>query len=236
MKKYIRIFAFLAIVVSSFLRADVDPALSAQAGTIDLLEVFNSCPVIYGLLLLMSVAATSIWIYSIITLRLSDMMPDGFIQHLRGLLNERQFDAALAFCTQENNFSSKIIASGILNRKYGPQVMMDAMQLEGRRYGNILWQRISLLNEISIVAPMLGLLGTVIGLFFAFYDSNRTAESITSIFDGLGIAIGTTVVGLIVALLAMVFYTTLKFRVVSLLNTVENESLLMVPLIQTDHS
>ena len=81
---------------------------------------------------------------------------------------------------------------------------------------------------------MLGLLGTVVGLFFAFYDSSRSAETIASIFDGLGIAVGTTVVGLIVSILAMLFYTTLKFRVVSLLNTIENESLILATQVEMD--
>ena len=82
---------------------------------------------------------------------------------------------------------------------------------------------------------MLGLLGTVMGLFFAFYDSNRSAESIASIFDGLGIAIGTTVVGLIVSIFSMLFYTTLKFRVVHLMNTIENESLSLVSLVDAEN-
>ena len=94
----------------------------------------------------------------------------------------------------------------------------------------------SLLNEVAVIAPMLGLLGTVLGLFFAFYDSNRTTESIASIFDGLGIAVGTTVVGLIVAILAMIFYTTLKFRVVNLLNTIENESMALATLVEYDQT
>jgi biopolymer transport protein ExbB len=84
-----------------------------------------------------------------------------------------------------------------------------------------------------MVAPMLGLLGTVIGMFYAFYDVNRSIESINSLFDGLGIAVGTTVVGLIVAILAMIFATTLKYRLVKTLSHVENEALTLSALIQT---
>jgi len=103
--------------------------------------------------------------------------------------------------------------------------MMDAMKTEGKRAATPFWQRLSLLNDIAIVAPMLGLLGTVIGMFYAFYDVNRSVESINALFDGLGIAVGTTVVGLIVAILAMIFATTLKYRLVKTLSLVENEAL-----------
>jgi biopolymer transport protein ExbB len=111
---------------------------------------------------------------------------------------------------------------------------MEAIHSEGRRLGNAIWHKIGLLNDIAVIAPMLGLLGTVLGLFFAFYDTMTAAENITSIFDGLGIAIGTTVLGLIVAIMSMVFYTILKYRVSTLLDRIENESMSLVCLIDNE--
>jgi biopolymer transport protein ExbB len=111
--------------------------------------------------------------------------------------------------------------------------MIEAMQTEGKRFGVSLWQRISLINDVAIIAPMLGLLGTVLGLFHAFYDVNRSPDTLASIFDGLGIAVGTTVAGLIVAICAMVFYATLKYRVIQLLNHIENETIALGKLIET---
>jgi biopolymer transport protein ExbB len=110
--------------------------------------------------------------------------------------------------------------------------MIDAMKSEGKRASATLWQRLSLLNDVVIIAPMLGLLGTVIGMFYAFYDVNRSIESINALFDGLGIAVGTTVVGLIVAILSMVFYTMLKYQLVKTISHVENEALVLLPLIE----
>ena len=199
--------------------------------TFDLVKVFQGCPIIYVLLLAMSVAAFVIWIYSMLTLRLSSMMPNVFIRETKRLITTHRYDAALKKCQAEPNFSALIIATGLAARRHGPQVMMDIMRSEGKRRSNGLWQRISFLNEIAAVAPMLGLLGTVIGLFFAFYDSNRSSESIMALFDGLGIAIGTTVAGLIVAILAMVFQVILKFRVVRILNRIENEALSIASIV-----
>jgi biopolymer transport protein ExbB len=215
--------------------ANVTPTIQ-QASSLDLIKVFQSCPIIYAVLILMSLTSFAIWLYSLITWRLSEMMPNDFVSQLRMLLVDKHFDAALALCDQNDNFVSQIIATGILSRKHGPQVMIDSMQSEGRRCGNSLWQRIILLNEIAVIAPMIGLLGTVLGLFLAFYNNKHTAESIASIFDGLGVAVGTTVVGLIVAILAMIFYTTLKFRVISLLNAIENETLSLVTIIEVDQN
>jgi biopolymer transport protein ExbB len=163
------------------------------------------------------------------------MMPEDFTHHIRQQISEKHFEEALEFCERENNFASNIIASGLSARNHGSQVVMDTIQAEGQRAGSKLWQRIGLLNDIVVIAPMFGLLGTVLGLFFAFYDTSNTTDNLASIFDGLGIAVGTTVLGLIVAIMAMVFYTTLKYRVVNLLNTIENESFSIVNMIQVEN-
>ena len=110
--------------------------------------------------------------------------------------------------------------------------MIDSMKSEGKRASTAFWQRLSLLNDIVVIAPMLGLLGTVIGMFYAFYDVNRSIESINALFDGLGIAVGTTVMGLFVAILAMIFHASLKYRVVKTLSLVENEALTLTALIR----
>lgn len=229
-------FVFLAMTVATFccIFGISEGATGDKSGSLDLGKVFAGSPIIYLLLSALSLSSLAVWIYSLMTLRIDDMMPTTFLSEIRDLVTKRRYEAALSLCQQDNNFSSSIIASGISARKHGPQVMMEAMQSEGRRAGMTLWQRISFLNEVAVVAPMLGLLGTVIGLFFAFYDTSRTAESIALVFDGLGIAVGTTVAGLIVAIIAMIFYTTLKFRLVSLLNLVENEVQSLVTLVDLE--
>jgi biopolymer transport protein ExbB len=231
-----KIFYFFIFTIGSVVGESPSAAVLPEKpeAYFDIVKVFQGCPIIYSLLIFLSVVSAVIWIYSMFTIKLSEMMPKQFLIQMRELLMERQYQAALEDCQRNPSFIGGIIATGISTRKHGPQVVIEAMQSEGRRAGNSLWQRISLLNEIAVVAPMLGLLGTVLGLFFAFYDTSRSVESITSIFDGLGVAVGTTVVGLIVAILAMIFYTSLKFRVVNVLNTIENESLALVAFIDTD--
>lgn len=200
---------------------------------LDLIEVFKAAPLIYSILFILSLFTFVVWLYSFLTVRPSVVVPNDFIQEIRSLLVEKKIERALDLCQRSSHFTANILASGMLARTHGHQVMVEAMQTEGKRCGVLLWQRLSLINDVAIIAPMLGLLGTVLGLFYAFYDVNRSPDTLASIFDGLGIAVGTTVAGLIVAILAMVFYATLKFRVVRLLNTLENETLLIGNLIET---
>ncbi|MBN1914550.1 MAG: MotA/TolQ/ExbB proton channel family protein [Parachlamydiales bacterium] len=207
-------------------------SLKFSPTTLNIKEVFASSPIIYSALFILSIASFVIWLYSLFTFRVKDVMPSTMINDLRYHLSSHNYKEALNYCEYKNNIFSKIITAGINARKYSPQFIIDAMKSEGKRATSDLWQRIALLNDIVIIAPMLGLLGTVLGMFYAFYDINRSAESLSALFDGLGIAVGTTVAGLIVAIIAMIFHATLKYRLMRMLTHLENESVALSSLIK----
>lgn len=210
-----------------------ETAKSVQTIEINLRQVFAGSPIIYTVLFFLSTISVCVWLYSMLTIRSSDFLPPTLIKELRTKLIENQFDEALDLCVKQKHFFCKMLASGILARRHGLNVMVDTMKAEGKRSTVAFWQRISILNEIAIIAPMLGLLGTVLGMFYAFYDLNRSVESVSLLFDGLGISVGTTVAGLIVAILAMILYSVAKYRLVRTLATVENEAQSFAALIDT---
>lgn len=199
----------------------------------DIRKVYGSSPVIYSILLLMSSSALAIWFYTQATFRTKDIMPPQFLQEIRRHLNEKNYEDAYQLCQSQTNLLASIISVGLTTRSLGAQVMIDSMKSEGKRISSPFWHRLSILNDIAIIAPMLGLLGTVIGMFYAFYDVNRSVDSINAVFDGLGISVGTTVVGLIVAILSMILVTTLKYRLLNTFSLVENEALVLSAAIET---
>lgn len=196
-------------------------------------EVFRGSPTIYLLLIVLSIFSVGIWLYSMMTVRSMELLPPAVIKDLRTKLIHNQFNEALDLCVRENHFFYKMLASGILMRKHGVNMMVDAMKAEGKRSTIAFWQRIGLLNDIAIIAPMLGLLGTVLGMFYAFYDLNRSIESVSLLFDGLGISVGTTVAGLIVAIIAMILHSVAKYRLVRIMTGVESEVQNFAALIET---
>ncbi|MBS0621203.1 MAG: MotA/TolQ/ExbB proton channel family protein [Verrucomicrobia bacterium] len=207
------------------------PMKKSETIVVDFKKAFSGAPLIYTLLLGMSVFAVGIWLYALFSLKLSVRISDSLLRNLQGKLNSNQFAEALLLCNQANNLFSKMVASGILSRRHGLSMMVETMRTEGKRASIGFWQKINLLNDIAVIAPMLGLLGTVLGMFYAFYDVNRSMESITTLFDGLGVSVGTTVAGLIVAILALILHSTAKFRLVKALTYVENEAQHVVTLI-----
>ena len=203
---------------------------------LDLQKAFSGSPLIYSLLLIMSLFAVFIWLYSILSLKKVVNLPNQFLGKLHNTLSGNHFDEALSLCHTQNALVCKMIASGIQSRKYGLAAMIESMKAEGKRSSINYWQKIGLLNDIAILAPMLGLLGTVLGMFYAFYDVNRSIESITSLFDGLGVSVGTTVAGLIVAILALILHSTAKYRLIRALSQVESEAHSIASLIDNHTS
>jgi biopolymer transport protein ExbB len=210
-----------------------ETAKSIKTIEINLKEVFAGAPIIYTILFFLSSVSLCVWLYSMMTIRPVEFIPPKLVKEIRAKLISNQFDEALDLCVKEKHFFCKMLASGILARKHGLNVMIDTMKSEGKRSTVSFWQRIGILNEIAIIAPMLGLLGTVLGMFYAFYDLNRSMESVSLLFDGLGISVGTTVAGLIVAILAMMLYAIAKYRLVRILASVETEAQTFATLIDT---
>lgn len=161
-------------------------------------------------------------------------MPKNFLPAISQKVLDARFEEAIALCDRDAHFTARIMKVAIHSRVHGLQTILEMMRAEARRCGSVLWQRLSILSDIAMIAPMLGLLGTVVGMFYAFYDMNRSVESIGQVFDGLGVAVGTTVAGLVVAILAIILHSTMKFRLTRLLTAVENEALSLAHLI--DHT
>ncbi len=209
---------------TAVLNIESNSATADDAIQVDFQRAFSGSPVIYTILLGMSIFSVCIWLYSLISLQSSTSISANLKKNLQSKLNSNQFDEALNLCQNNSSLFCKMVASGIHSRRHGLSVMVEAMKAEGKRASVSFWQKIGLLNDIAIIAPMIGLLGTVLGMFYAFYDMNRSIESITTLFDGLGVSVGATVAGLFVAILSLVLHSLAKYRLVRALALVENEA------------
>ncbi len=200
---------------------------------IDLGQVFAGSPTIYMVLFTLSVASIGIWAYALLSLRTKELLPEEPLKDLRINLAAKNYKEALSLCEKNPTILFQMLSAGIQSRSQGQSSMLELMKSEGRRSSTKLWQKTSLLNDIAVIAPMIGLLGTVLGMFYAFYDLNRSMESISALFDGLGVSVGTTVGGLIVAILALAFHATTKYRLTRQLAVIESEAHSLANLIDT---
>lgn len=178
-------------------------------------EMFMFAPVINGIIAGLSVLAVMFFIWQLLTINIRSAAPPAFVNEVTNLVLVRRYDAAAEACRRAKGvFIAPIILRCVENHGKNQSIIMSMIETEGRRLSDIIWNRISYLADISNVAPMLGLLGTVIGMITAFFGLDKESGSIDSsvLSQGVGQAMATTMFGLMVGISALVFYSIIKSR------------------------
>lgn len=189
-----------------------------------LADLFMNSVYINTAILVLSVIAVVLFLFLYLSLTVRGFAPHRLVENLSKLINNRQFDQAIHLCqTNSGVFISPIIQRVLENRDKEHATMVEIVSAEGRRRGEPIWNRLNYLSEISNIAPMLGLLGTVIGMIKVFFTlTTRTAgEKAAQLAGGIGEAMGTTMFGLIVAIGAAAFYALLRSRATAVLAEAE---------------
>lgn len=186
--------------------------------------LFNTSPVINGLIFALSGVSVMLFIFFMATIHPRALAPATFIDDVTKLVVDRQFDQAASYCRNHRHlFAGTVIGRCVENAFRDHATLMTIAESEGQRRANILWNRISYLVDISAVAPMLGLLGTVMGMLQAFFVLPSQSASINSglLTQAIGGAMATTFFGLIVAIATVIFYSIVKSRTTKTLAEVE---------------
>ena len=200
----------------------IDPA-TGELPTIK--ELFFYSPYINGIILGLSVLALMIFLFFLLTINARAMVPADFVDEVTKLVVRRKYEAAGDLCRAHRRvFVASIIQRCAENAGKGHSVIMDMIESEGRRRADIVWNRISYLADIANVAPMLGLLGTVIGMIHAFFAAQESASmdaSAGALTQGIAQAMSTTMFGLLCGISALVLYSFTKARATRVLAEVE---------------
>lgn len=196
---------------------------------------FGKIPFIYLFLTFMAAISVFVWVYSLLTLKLSDLMPENFVQEIRNILIKKRYEKASKICANDQTFAARVIAKGIEVRKLGPQMMTETMRDEGRKCQNSLMERVKILNEISWVAPLLGAGGTLLFIYFSYNEMINAPYHVQAFLSILASALVPTAYGLFISLISCYFKYSIKNRVDYLLNTIINEMITMVRTVEIDY-
>ena len=148
-------------------------------------------------------------------LRRSSVLPDGIVEPMQKLLSSGRIKEADALCRQRPSLLSFVLLSGLTEIEFGwnsvEKAMEDALAEQSAR----LMRRIEYLSVIGNIAPMVGLLGTVTGMIFAFQRvaDSQGAAGAGDLAEGIYQALVTTVGGLIVAIPSLAAFAILRNRV-----------------------
>ncbi len=178
---------------------------------------------IMAILGLLSVIAVYIFIERYFVISRSSREDKNFMNNIREFILSGKLDSAKALCQTNNSPIGRMIEKGLLRLGKPLNDINAAIENVGKLEVSQLEKNVAGLATIAGAAPMLGFLGTVIGMIRAFYDMSMAGNNINIelLSQGIYQAMITTVGGLIVGIMAYIFYNVLVARIQKVVNILE---------------
>ncbi|NQX82095.1 MAG: MotA/TolQ/ExbB proton channel family protein [Flavobacteriaceae bacterium] len=189
-------------------------------------------PFFMGIVLVALVLGLAIAIERIIYLNLATTNTDKFISKVEDALSEGGVEAAKEVCRSTKGPVASIFYQGLDRSGEGIEAAEKAVVSYGGVQMGLLEKNISWLSLFIALAPMLGFMGTVIGMIGAF-DSIQAAGDIspTVVAGGIKVALLTTVFGLVSAIILQIFYNYIVAKVDAIVNNMEDASITLIDIL-----
>ncbi|HNV20755.1 MAG TPA: MotA/TolQ/ExbB proton channel family protein [Candidatus Hydrogenedentes bacterium] len=174
----------------------------------------------------LSVITFIMLIYFFFTITPAREVPPNLLKRALSQIRAGDLRGAYQMCDGRDELLANVIKSGLKMAGHDRYVIQEAMESEGERGAAALWQRISYINNVGVIAPLLGLLGTVWGMMrafgaIAFDDAQSRALSMAY---SVSMAMITTAAGLLLAIPALLAYYYFRGRVIKIIAEVEAQA------------
>ena len=185
-----------------------------------------------GFVLLTLIFGLALAIERIIYLNLSTTNTDKLLTKIEDALASGGVDAAKEVCRNTRGPIASIFYQGLDRAHEGIDVAEKSVIAYGSVQMGLLEKNLSWIQLFISIAPMLGFMGTVIGMIAAF-DSIQLAGDVSPqlVASGIKVALITTVSGLIVAIILQIFYNYIVSRIDSIVNKMEDASITLIDLL-----
>lgn len=186
-------------------------------------------------ILLCSVIAVAIILERLWTLRRKKVIPAKLLTGIWKLLNNDALTDQHIVEIEKGSMVGKVLAAGLINRHLSRDMVRESIEETGRHVVHEMERFLDALGTISTITPLLGLLGTVIGMIRVF-----TAITVVGVGDpaqlagGISEALITTAAGLSVAIPSLIFHRHLKRRIDELVVAMEQEAMKLVEFLHGD--
>lgn len=187
-------------------------------------------------IILLSVIALAVFLERLISLRKEKYVPKAFYEQLVSLLKKRNINEAVEVCKADKSALARISETIITNTDLPLSRLLEVAEESGRNEAAKLDKFLPSLQTIVAIAPLLGLLGTVLGMIKIFdviaLQGTGNAEALSS---GIAEALLTTAAGLVVAIPAQIFYFIAKARADAIGVVLEKASSEVMNLLFKEH-
>lgn len=228
--------SFLLALLNMMILAPVIHAQTEAAGPEirNLRDVLAAGGLPLWVIVALSVIALFLVIFFLFTFRAAILYPKSFLREAEDAAEEGDLEALRAVCTANPSAAARIVAaateqiSGSGRADY--IAVRDAVEDEGSRQASVLWQRLQYLMDVAVISPMVGLLGTVLGMLDSFANLQAEVGTVRplTISQGVAKALITTAGGLVVGIVAMVLYALFRGRVHQLVAGLEESCSLIL--------
>ncbi len=185
-----------------------------------------------GLTLLTLIFGLALCIERIIYLSLSKTNTKKLLANVENALNEGGIEAAKDVCRNTRGPVASIFYQGLLHYDEGVDVVERTVSSYGGVQLGLLEKNLSWITLFIAIAPSLGFLGTIIGMIQAFDKIQQVGDiSATVVAGGIKVALLTTLLGLVIAVVLQLFYNYILSLVEGLVNEMEDSSISLLDLI-----
>jgi biopolymer transport protein ExbB len=192
-------------------------------------EIIKAGGWIMAPILACSVLALGIVIERFWMLRIKRVLPPMLGTQIWEWVRNDEIDQTRIDAVHDSSPLGRILAAGLINRNHSREIMKESIEDTGRRVAHELERFIEGLGTIAAISPLLGLLGTVLGMIKVFtVITTSGVGSPGELAGGISQALITTAAGLSVAIPALIFHRVFRAKVERLVIEMEEESVKLV--------
>ncbi len=189
------------------------------------------------LILLCSVVVLAICIERLLTLNPRKIAPPHLLASVWKQLKAGEMDSARLKALRESSPLGHILAAGLGNAYHGRDVMKESIEEAAGHVVHDLERYLNTLGTIAAVAPLLGLLGTVVGMIKVFAEiMAQGTGNASALAGGISEALITTAAGLTVAIPALVMHRYFPGKIDGIVVELEQETIKLVDALHSDES
>jgi biopolymer transport protein ExbB len=186
-------------------------------------------PLIFASVVSLAIIGERIW-----SLNTSLVAPKSLLPKVQDWLRQGGVNDEMIANLERHSPLGRLFAAGLRNVASSREMMQEAIEDSGRAVTHDLERFLTTLGTIASISPLLGLLGTVIGMVEIFAALTPSGGSPAQLAHGISVALYNTAMGLIVAIPSMIFYRFFRAKVDALVMQMEQESIKLVDIVHGD--
>ena len=187
-------------------------------------------------LIFVSIVALALIIERLWTLRRVQIIPPGLVDKVVAEYRKRGLTQELVDLTAGQGPMGQVLAAGLANIRAPRPIVKEAVEETGLIVAHGLEKYLNAIGTIAAAAPLMGLLGTIIGMIEIFGSTGTAGVDPTRLANGISVALYNTAMGIIVAVPALMFYRYFHGKVDALLIEMEQQATRMIDILQGERA